>query len=45
MRAMKRALLPAYLDEYLWRSWFTPPQATATEVLRAIVSDIVKYYY
>ncbi|KAK1931730.1 COP9 signalosome complex subunit 4 [Phytophthora citrophthora] len=45
MRGMKQALLPTYLDEYLWRSWFTPPQATPTEVLHALVTGIVKYYY
>ncbi|ETO86348.1 hypothetical protein F444_00123 [Phytophthora nicotianae P1976] len=45
MRGMKKSLLPMYLDEYLWRTWFAPPQATVTEVLRVIVRGIVKYYY
>ncbi|KAE8908809.1 hypothetical protein PF002_g13577 [Phytophthora fragariae] len=45
IRGMKKALLPMYLDEYLWRSWFTPPQATQSDVLRSLVTGIVKYYY
>ncbi|EGZ09995.1 hypothetical protein PHYSODRAFT_262161 [Phytophthora sojae] len=45
MRGMKKTLLPMYLNEYLWRSSFTPPQATPTDLLRSLVTGIVKYYY
>ncbi|KAE9358301.1 hypothetical protein PF008_g2739 [Phytophthora fragariae] len=34
-----KALLPMYRDEYLWRSWFAPPQATVPEAMRALVTD------
>ena len=44
MRGMPNHLLPMYIDEFLWRSWFLPPKPTPTMALRGIVSAITKYY-
>ncbi|KAI9993211.1 hypothetical protein PInf_015282 [Phytophthora infestans] len=42
---VKKELLPMYLDEYMWRNWFAPPKANATEVMHALIKGIIKYYY
>ncbi|EGZ26929.1 hypothetical protein PHYSODRAFT_257615 [Phytophthora sojae] len=43
MRRMSVNMIPEYLDEYLWRSWFLPEKATPTDSRRGLIKAIRKY--
>jgi hypothetical protein len=42
MRGMRKEMIPSYLDEYLWRSWFFPKKATRAQYFHGLVTAIRK---
>jgi transposase-like protein len=44
MRGVHRAHLPAYLDEFLWKSWFFGPGAKGASYFEGLVFGIRKMY-
>lgn len=42
MRGMQKKDLDAYIDEYMWRSWFFPPKATGAEYMNGLVQAIIR---
>lgn len=44
MRGMPWEIIPEYLDEFLWRSWFLPEKPTPTDALRGLVKGITKQF-
>ncbi|ETV67863.1 hypothetical protein H257_15987 [Aphanomyces astaci] len=44
MRGMVSDLLPSFLDECLWRSWYFPPDASGTTYFKGLVVGIKKKY-
>ncbi len=43
-RGMKHELLPSFIDEALWRSWFFPRGATSAQYFKGFVAAIKKHY-
>ncbi|KAI9988182.1 hypothetical protein PInf_024452 [Phytophthora infestans] len=44
MRGINKHLLPSYLDEYLWRSWYFDGTLDPSEYFEWLVCGITKYY-
>jgi transposase-like protein len=44
MRGIDKHLLPSYLDEYLWRSWYFDGTVSPSEYFEGLVAGIKKYY-